>query len=88
MSAGIRVTLRRSRIGSTSRQRQVLRGLGLRRINSSVLRQDTPAIRGMVNKVLHLVEVEEVPAGGGSREPRAASRDEGKTAGGRSHEVA
>jgi large subunit ribosomal protein L30 len=39
----------------------VLRGLGLRRINSSVLRPDDPAIRGMVTKVSHLVEVEPVP---------------------------
>lgn len=58
MSAELKITLRRSQIGSTPRQRQVLRGLGLRRINSSVLRQDTPAIRGMLIKVLHLVEVE------------------------------
>ena len=58
MSGQLKITLRRSQIGSTPRQRQVLRGLGLRRINSSVLRQDTPAIRGMVIKVLHMVEVE------------------------------
>ncbi|MBI2000603.1 MAG: 50S ribosomal protein L30 [candidate division NC10 bacterium] len=63
MSAELKITLRRSQIGSTPRQRQVLRGLGLRRINSSVLRQDTPAIRGMVTKVFHMVEVEDVPAG-------------------------
>jgi large subunit ribosomal protein L30 len=54
----LRITLRRSRIGTTPRQRDVLRGLGLRRINSSVLRSDTAAIRGMVAKVRHLVEVE------------------------------
>lgn len=58
MSGQLKITLRRSKIGSTPRQRQVLQGLGLRRINSSVLRQDTPAIRGMVTKVLHMVEVE------------------------------
>lgn len=58
MSGRLKITLRRSRIGSTPRQRQVLQGLGLRRINSSVLRPDSPAIRGMVTKVLHLVEVE------------------------------
>jgi large subunit ribosomal protein L30 len=56
----LKITLRRSRIGTTPRQRQVLRGLGLRRINSKVLREDTPSIRGMVNKVVHLVEVETV----------------------------
>ena len=58
MSAQLRITLRRSRIGSTPRQREVLRGLGLRRVNSSVLRPDDPAIRGMVTKVAHLVTVE------------------------------
>lgn len=60
MSGQLRITLRRSRIGTKPRQRQVLRGLGLRRINSSVLREDTPSIRGMVTKVVHLVEVEPV----------------------------
>jgi large subunit ribosomal protein L30 len=66
VSRRLKITLRRSRIGSTPRQREVLRGLGLRRINSSVLRPDDPAIRGMVTKVIHLVKVEEVP--GESRE--------------------
>ena len=59
--------MRRSRIGSTPRQREVLRGLGLRRINSSVLRPDDPAIRGMVAKVAHLVEVESVSGAGDER---------------------
>ena len=58
MSGQIKITLRRSRIGSTPRQRDVLRGLGLRRISSSVVRPDDPSIRGMVAKVSHLVEVE------------------------------
>ncbi len=61
MSGQLKITLRRSRIGSTPRQREVLRGLGLRRINSRVLRLDNPATRGMVSKVFHLVEVEAVP---------------------------
>jgi len=65
----IKITLRRSVIGSTPKQREVLRGLGLRRISSSVLRPDDSAIRGMVEKVSHLVEVEEVPAGGASSCP-------------------
>ncbi len=72
MSGQLRIRLRRSPIGSTPRQRQVLRGLGLGRINSSVLRPDDAAIRGMIGKVAHLVEVEPVanPAGqtGGERE--------------------
>ena len=67
MSGQLKITLRRSRIGCLPRQREVLRGLGLRRINASVLRPDTPAIRGMVTKVFHLVEVEPVTA----QEPRA-----------------
>jgi large subunit ribosomal protein L30 len=67
VSGQIKITLRRSRIGSSPRQRQVLRGLGLRRINSSVLRPDDPAIRGMVTKVAHLVEVEPLPGAGDGR---------------------
>jgi large subunit ribosomal protein L30 len=58
VSGYLRITLRKSRIGSTPRQRDVLRGLGLGRVNSSVVRPDDPAIRGMVFKVVHLVEVE------------------------------
>jgi large subunit ribosomal protein L30 len=61
MSGKLKITLRRSRIGTTPRQRQVLEGLGLRRINSSVVRPDDEAIRGMVFKVSHLVTVEAVP---------------------------
>ena len=64
MSGKIRITLRHSRIGSTPRQRQVLRGLGLGRVDSSVVRPDDAAIRGMVQKVIHLVEVETVSDAG------------------------
>ncbi|MFB3817906.1 MAG: 50S ribosomal protein L30 [Candidatus Methylomirabilales bacterium] len=60
MSGRLKITLRRSRIGTTPRQREVLQGLGLRRVNASVLRPDDAAIRGMVNKVQHLVTVEAV----------------------------
>lgn len=67
MSGRLKITLRRSRIGSTPRQRQVLRGLGLSRINSSVIRPDDPAIRGMVTKVAHLVTVEAASGPGGTR---------------------
>jgi large subunit ribosomal protein L30 len=71
MSGWVRITQRRSRIGSTPGQRKTLDGLGLRRINASVVRQDTPAIRGMVFKVCHLVDVE--PAAGPAR--RGAGKD-------------
>ena len=67
MNGQLKITLRRSRIGSTPRQRQVLRGLGLRRIDSSVVRQDDPAIRGMVAKVAHMVRVETMAGPEGRR---------------------
>lgn len=56
----LKVTLKRGLSGSTDRQRQSVRGLGLRRRHHSVVVEDTPAIRGMVNKVIHLIDVEEV----------------------------
>ena len=49
----------KSQIGYDRRQRATLRGLGFRRMNQRVLVQDTPAIRGMIFKVRHLVAVEE-----------------------------
>jgi len=60
MSGKVKITLRKSRIGATPQQQRVLQGLGLRRINSSVVRPDDVAIRGMVFKVNHLVAVEPV----------------------------
>ena len=56
----IKITLVKSPIGYSRYQREVLKGLGLRKMNSSVIRENTPAIRGMINKVPHLVKVEEV----------------------------
>ena len=49
----------RSQIGTNQRHREVLRGLGLRGISHTVERQDSPAVRGMVAKIPHLVRVEE-----------------------------
>jgi len=54
----IRVRLVRSPIGYDRRQRATLRGLGLRRMHQTVELRDHPAIRGMISKVTHLVEVE------------------------------
>jgi large subunit ribosomal protein L30 len=54
----IKVTLVRSPIGYDRRQRRTLTGLGLRRIRQTVELQDQPAIRGMIDKVRHLVVVE------------------------------
>ncbi len=56
----IRITLVRSLIGYPRNQRETARGLGLRKINSTVIRSDCPEIRGMVNKISHLVKVEEI----------------------------
>ncbi len=56
----IKVTQTKSYIGRPEAQRKVLRGLGLMKMNRTVLLNDTPAIRGMVQKVIHLVSVAEV----------------------------
>ncbi len=56
----IKITLVKSPIGYSGYQREVLRGLGLRKLNSSIIKEDTPSIRGMINKVPHLLKVEEV----------------------------
>ena len=60
MAGMLRVTQIRSAIGSKPKQRGTLRALGLRRINHSVELPDRPEIRGMVARVPHLVDVEEV----------------------------
>lgn len=57
MTTHIEVTQLRSGIGRPAAQRKVLKGLGLRRIRHTVQLRDTPAVRGMVEKVQHLVEV-------------------------------
>ena len=55
----LRVTQVRSAIGGTHRQRECLRGLGLRRLGASAIVPDNPATRGMIQKVGHLLAVEE-----------------------------
>ena len=59
MSDTIKITQIKSGIGSTKKIRATLVGLGLTKMNKTVTRKDTPEIRGMVNKVQHLVRVEE-----------------------------
>lgn len=56
----IRVTQIKSQISQPETQRRTLRGLGLTRMHRSVRLPDTPAIRGMIKKVSHLVKVEEI----------------------------
>ncbi len=53
----VRIRQVRSGIGTIPAHREMLRGLGLRRIRHEVERQDTPALRGMLSKVSYLVEV-------------------------------
>ena len=60
MSGTIRVTLTRGLSGRDERVRRVVKGLGLTRVNRSVVRKDTPEIRGMVEKVKFLLRVEEM----------------------------
>lgn len=57
--ATIRITLVRSTIGRPPDQEATVRSLGLRKMHQTVERPDTPDVRGMVNKVRHLVSVEE-----------------------------
>ena len=60
MAIQLKVTQVRSGIGQSKRQLGTLRGLGLKRIGHTVVRQDSPEIRGMVRTVSHLVKWEEV----------------------------
>jgi large subunit ribosomal protein L30 len=56
----LKVTLKKSVIKSTKSQRETVKGLGLRKLNSTRVLQDTPAVRGMILKVSHIVDCEEV----------------------------
>ncbi len=56
----LKVTLTKSRYGRLKAHRDCVAGLGLRKMHQSVTVEDTPAVRGMINKVSHLVTVEEV----------------------------
>ncbi len=59
MGNQLKLTLKKSEIGSPKKIRATLTGLGLTKTNKTVVRKDTPEIRGMIRKVQHLVEVEE-----------------------------
>ena len=58
-SSRIKVTWVKSSIGYSARQKNTVRALGLRRLGQTVEHDDSPVIRGMINKVSHLVKVEE-----------------------------
>ena len=69
----LRITLVRSTIGRPGDQERTVASLGLRKLNATVERPDNPSIRGMVTKIRHLVQVEEVPA---SSEPAGERKSE------------
>jgi large subunit ribosomal protein L30 len=56
----VRITLTRSPIGYSKRHKATVRALGLRRLHQTVEQADTPTLRGMIAKINHLVEVEEI----------------------------
>lgn len=57
MAEQLTVTLIKSGIGKPEKHRLVLQGLGLNKLNKSVVLKDTPEIRGMINKIAHMVKV-------------------------------
>ncbi len=59
MGKMLKIKMVRSEIGRPEKQRKILRGMGLNKLNNTVTLVDTPQIRGMINKVIHLVSVEE-----------------------------
>ncbi|PIE70300.1 MAG: 50S ribosomal protein L30 [Deltaproteobacteria bacterium] len=59
MAGKLQITLVRSMIGRPEKHRKVLAGMGLTRMHKTVSLEDTPAVRGMINKVVHMVKVEE-----------------------------
>lgn len=59
----LKITLIRSGIGSPYKHKVVLKGLGLTKLHKTVIREDRPEIQGMIRKVRHLVQVEEIAEG-------------------------
>ena len=59
MGKTLKITKVKSEIGRPEKQRKVLKGMGLTKLNKTVTLADTPQVRGMINKVIHLVSVEE-----------------------------
>ncbi len=60
MAGDLKITLKKSVIGSTKKIKATCVGLGLTKTKKTIMRTDTPEIRGMIDKVQHLVSVEEV----------------------------
>jgi large subunit ribosomal protein L30 len=60
MAQKLKITLVKSPIGRPEKHRKVLRGMGLTKLNKTVELEDSPAIKGMIQKVSHLVSAEEM----------------------------
>ena len=60
MGQKLKITQIRSTIGRVRKQKETVRALGIRKLYQSVVHEDTPQIRGMIEKVKHLVEVKEI----------------------------
>jgi large subunit ribosomal protein L30 len=72
---GLKITLVKSTIGYTKRQKDTARALGLRRLHQTVIRPDNPQMRGMVFAVKHLVVVEEIDAAPANPEKREGASE-------------
>lgn len=59
MAKMLKIKKIKSEIGRPEKQRKILKGMGLNKLNSTVTLVDTPQVRGMINKVIHLVSFEE-----------------------------
>ena len=66
MPGRLRITYRKSSIGYPRRQKETIRALGFHRLYSTIEKDDTPSVRGMVQRVAHLVQVEEIPGESGA----------------------
>lgn len=60
MGEKLKITQIRSTIGRIEKQKQTIKALGIRKLYRSVIHKDTPQIRGMIEKVKHLVKIEEI----------------------------
>lgn len=60
MSDKLKITLVKSTIGAKPKQKAIAKALGLTKMNKTVEQKDNPAIRGMIDKVAHLIKVEEI----------------------------
>jgi large subunit ribosomal protein L30 len=78
MAKKLRITQVGSAIGRNFDQKGTLKALGIRKMNQTVIKDDTAQIRGMIRKISHLLVVEEVEDAENKKEKKAPSKDDGK----------